>query len=367
MQPPLLSKSSAKQPPKKSEGTGWRVLSIGLFFLFLWLPLVDMFLPLLPKMEQTEKRALAQAPKLRWNSLKDFPVSYDRFFNDRFGGRTLLIRLNNFIHLKWFQVSPAKSVLIGKEGWLFYTQDKSIADYRGSVPFWPIHLEKIKQNISRQRVWLRDRGILYVILIGPNKSTIYPEYMPDNINRISLKTRLDQVLEFLSADEKAVMVDVRKALRTAKKEQWVYGKTDTHWNSYGAFIAYREGIKSLPENFLPVKPLSFSDFTVSVRPNKGTGDLAGMLSLAGLLEDREVHLELKGEPSCRPGKISKAVLFHDSFAEALLPFLEHHFEQIVRQHWGKKGFDYLLIEREKPQVVLYEIAERHLDALIKYE
>lgn len=364
MPPHLLSKPNAKQPAIKSKGTGWRVLSIGLFLFFLWLPLVDMYFQLLPKMEQTEKRALASAPKLRWNSLSGFPLSFERFFNDQFGGRTILIKSNNFIQLKCFQVSAVKNVLIGKEGWLFY-RDRSIADYRGLIPYWPVHLQKIKQNISRQTAWLRDRGIPYVILIGPNKNAIYPEYMPDNINRISLKTRLDQVLEYLSADEKAVIVDVREALLAAKKEQWVYGKTDTHWNSFGAFIAYRELMKALSKNSRSVPPFLCSDFTVSVRPNKGPGDLAEMLSLAGMLEDREVHLELKSEPSRRPRKIPKAVLFHDSFAEALLPFLEHHFEQIVRQHWGIKGFDYLLIEKEKPQVVLYEISERLLDILIK--
>jgi alginate O-acetyltransferase complex protein AlgJ len=361
----FFTKPSAGQPACQQKGTGWRMLSIVLFFLFLWLPLLDMGIHFLPKIEQTEKRALAQAPQLRWNSINDFPIQYERFFNDHFGGRSNLIRLNNFLHVKWFQISPLKSVLVGKEGWLFYTLDKSLADFRGSIPFSPDHLQKIEQNLSRQTTWLRERGIPYAMLISPNKSTLYPEYMPDNLTRVSRKTRLDQVLEYGSPDEKTILVDVREALLAAKKNQWIYRKTDTHWNAYGAFIAYREWMKSLSKSFLSVNPLPFSDFIVSVRPDQGTGDLAEMLSLVGRLEDQGVYLTLKDHPSFRPKKIPKVVLFHDSFAWSLNPFLKHHFDQIVLQHWGKKGFDYGLIEKEKPQVVLFEIAERHLDILLK--
>jgi alginate O-acetyltransferase complex protein AlgJ len=363
----LLNKPNPKQPAHQANDTGLRILSIILFLIFLWLPLLDMCFHFLPKIEQTEKRALAQAPQLRRNSLNDFPIYYERFFNDQFGGRSILIRLNNFIHFKWFQVSPLKGVLVGKEGWLFYTLDKSMADFRGAIPFSPVHLQKIAQNLSRQTAWLRERGIPYAMLISPNKSTIYPEYMPDNLTRVSRKTRLDQVLEYVSPEEKTILVDVRKALLAAKKDQWVYGKTDTHWNAYGAFIAYREWMKSLSNSFPTVIPLPSSDFTFSVRPEKGVGDLAEMLSLVGRLDDRGVYLKLTDNPSFRTEKIPKAVLFHDSFVWSLNPFLEHHFEQIVLQHWGKKGFDYGLIEKEKPQVVLFEIAERHLDILLKYQ
>ena len=112
-------------------------------------------------------------------------------------------------------------------------------------------------------------------------------------------------------------------------------------------------------------PLLVSNFTVSVKSNHGLGDLAEMLSLSGSLKDQEVNLELKGDSPSAIKKIPKIVILHDSFIFSLKPFLEYDFAQIVLQHWGKRGFDYFLIEKEKPQVVLLEITEGRLDALLK--
>ena len=97
----------------------------------------------------------------------------------------------------------------------------------------------------------------------------------------------------------------------------------------------------------------------------GLGDLAVMLSLKGRLKDQVVDLKLKDDSWIPKKKIPKAVILHDSFIFSIKPFLAYHFDQIILQHWGEKGFDYRLIEQEKPSVVIFQIAERRLDALLK--
>jgi alginate O-acetyltransferase complex protein AlgJ len=358
-------KNAFRQTVDGSKGTGLMIFLIGLFFFVLWLPLMDMAFHLLPGSEMREKRMLAQRPELGWETFPDYPKNFERYFNDRFGGRNLLVRTNNCLQVQWFKVSPVKSVLVGKEGWLFYTLDKGLNDYRGLAHFSPEHLETIRRNILKQTSWLRERGITYLILIAPNKHTVYPEYLPDGITRVNRKTRLDQILEYLTGDEKSVFIDVRKELDEGKNKRFVYSKTDTHWNPYGAFLAYQKTMNVLTHNIPQAVPLAVSDFSVSVTPNQGLGDLAVMLSLNGSLEDQEVRLELKSDSPPPPQKISKAVIFHDSFISSIKPFLEYHFDQMILQPWGEKGFDYLLIEKEKPQVVLFEITERRLDVLLK--
>jgi alginate O-acetyltransferase complex protein AlgJ len=358
-------KSASRQTFEGSNGTGLRIFFIGLFFVALWFPLIDMAFPILPRTENTEKRTLAQAPELRLRTLPDFPKNFERYFNDRFGSRNLLVGLNNTIHVQWFKVSPLKSVLVGKEGWLFYTLDKGINDYRGLAPFSQEHLETIRRNIMKQTSWLREQGIPYLILISPNKHTVYPEYLPGGITRVDRKTRLDQILEYLHQDEKAVFVDVRKKLVEGKRDRLVYSKTDTHWNSYGAFIAYRKTMEALSKDFTYVAPLAISNFEVSVKPSHGLGDLAVMLSLNGRLKDQVVDLKLKDDSWIPKKKMPKAVIFHDSFIFSIKPFLAYHFDQIILQHWGERGFDYRLIEQEKPSVIIFQLAERRLDALLK--
>jgi hypothetical protein len=358
-------KNVSRQPGDGSKEIDLRIFLIGLCVLVLWLPLADMAFHFLPEPENTEKRILVQAPEFRWETIPNFPKTFEGYFNDRFGGRKLLIPLNNYIRVQWFKVSPIKSVLVGKEGWLFFTLDKGINDYRGLASFSPEHLEAIRRNILKWTSWLQERGIPFFILIAPNKHTIYPEYLPGGLTRVRQKTRLDQILEYLTEEEKAGFIDVRKELDDGKKERFVYSKTDTHWNSYGAFIAYRKTMEALSRRFPQALPPAVSGFSFSVKPSQGLGDLAVMLSLKGHLQDQEVSLELESDSALPPQKIFKAVILHDSFIFSIKPFLRYHFDQMVLQPWGKKGFDYLLIEKEKPQVVLFEVTERFLDVLLK--
>jgi hypothetical protein len=54
----------------------------------------------------------------------------------------------------------------------------------------------------------------------------------------------------------------------------------------------------------------------------------------------------------------RAVVFHDSFMRALHPFLSEHFVRVVYD-WRRQP-DVRLIETERPDVVIHEVAERFL-------
>jgi len=59
-----------------------------------------------------------------------------------------------------------------------------------------------------------------------------------------------------------------------------------------------------------------------------------------------------------PG-LPRLVMFHDSFGNALVPFLSEHFSRAVHVSHGM-GFDAPLLERERPDVVFQELTERYL-------
>ena len=52
------------------------------------------------------------------------------------------------------------------------------------------------------------------------------------------------------------------------------------------------------------------------------------------------------------------ILYHDSFATALRPFLNYHFLKLDSFH--RYDFDRSIIEREKPTLVISEMLERYL-------
>jgi len=63
-------------------------------------------------------------------------------------------------------------------------------------------------------------------------------------------------------------------------------------------------------------------------------------------------------------KIRKLLIFHDSFLAEIHPYLYHDFEQVVLINHGFAYINHETIQREKPDVVIYEVIERSLDALL---
>jgi hypothetical protein len=189
---------------------------------------------------------------------------------------------------------------------------------------------------------------------------IYPEYLPDSITRVKATTRLDQMMSQLRSYPDIPMVDPREAL-LAMKPQWpIYYKTDTHWNSLGGFVAYREIMSRLEKRRPSLKPLALADFELTIATRPG-GGLAEMLALQDWMTDLEVTLKPQAVTPPRK-KLGKLLVFGDSFRYAMIPFLEHHFEQVVLRD-GR--FDARVVERDKPDVVIIEMVERYQQLLVK--
>lgn len=62
---------------------------------------------------------------------------------------------------------------------------------------------------------------------------------------------------------------------------------------------------------------------------------------------------------CEGAEIPRAVFLRDSFCNALIPLLSEHFGRAVYL-WNDVGLAPAIIERERPNVVIFEIVERLL-------
>ena len=66
-----------------------------------------------------------------------------------------------------------------------------------------------------------------------------------------------------------------------------------------------------------------------------------------------------------PGStLPRAVVFRDSFASRLAPFLSEHFSRVV--YLWQNNFDVDVIRAERPDVVIQEIVGRHLAYVSPY-
>jgi hypothetical protein len=330
-----------------------------------------------------ENRRLAPEPEWRWKRayLLAFPAKFEAFFNDRFGYRDTLIHWMNLARVCWLRTSTSNTIIIGKKGWLYYTDTPIGRDYENVRPFTDEELQTWQHALEDRRAWLAARGIHYYFVIAPDKQTIYPEMLPDALRQRQGPSRLDQLQAYLQAHSDFRIVDLREPLLQARDRERLYCITDSHWNERGGYLGYRSLMTTIAASFPGLQPLPRSAFTEVTQRGRG-GDLAHMLGLDDwfgeehlLLAPRtprqayEVHVDPPADlpQGHRPllierpeARLPRAVMFHDSFADCLIPFLSEHFRRILYLPQEPHEFDYDLVEREHPDIVIQETVERKL-------
>jgi alginate O-acetyltransferase complex protein AlgJ len=330
-----------------------------LFIATLWAPLAGMWLGIGQFRSDEENRRLEAFPRVGSDprSWLEFPTQFTRYFLDHFGFRAKLIMLQSWLKVKVIGISISPQVVIGKHEWLFYAGDYSIESYRGARPFTQADLDRWVRLFERRAKWLVCRNIQSLVVIAPDKHTIYPEYMPGTIPRGQTVSRLDSLAATLGQTD-VRLLDLRPALLAAKSRySRLYYYTDSHWNGYGAYTGYRAIAAELAKLYPEIKPMPESDCVLSQA--HGGGDLAHMLGIPSALAEtmdylgprRPWHIEAGGR---------KLVAFIDSFGLQLEGFLRTNFASIefTRQY----EFDLGVVLDNKPDLVIFELCERRLNS-----
>lgn len=357
---------------------------IAIFLVIICLPGAVNIIGVYPG-ENMEQRELAQRPTLKLNkdTISYYPKAYEDYENDNFGMKNYLVKLNNYINVKLLGTSPMESVLLGKDGWLYYSKDSNINmidDYRGLNLFSEDQLKKISDNLEEQKKWLDSKGIPFILVIAPNKESIYPEHLPDNIKKVQDKTKLDQLVSYLKQNSDVTVIDMRQKLISEKESGSLYYRTDSHWNQLGAYYAQEEIMKEVTKHFKNIKPKTLEDFTVTKGVGNEGGDLAKMLSLKKNFKEDIVVLNPKVQNKWtsvdkppypleqgvvtenQDKSLPRLLMFRDSFTLNLQPYLSDYFSTAVYQ-WNH-NFNPELVEMAKPDIVIHEVVERYIPELL---
>ena len=98
------------------------ILWILIFALLFGSPFVSwFFLKNFVDTQNYENREVTEMPKISLEEYAQFPQQYETYFNDNIPWRNQLISLNSGLDLFAFRDSSNENVLIGKDGWLFFT------------------------------------------------------------------------------------------------------------------------------------------------------------------------------------------------------------------------------------------------------
>lgn len=280
--------------------------------------------------------------------------------------------------------APTKPVVVGKEGWLFLQE--TLPDYTGSNLFSDAELDQIQRNLEEKQNWLAEKNIAFLVVVAPNPLSVYPEYGPEGMNEAT-NTRLDQLTKFLQVNTQIEFLNLEPSLAAQKDLGRLYHKTDSHWNELGAFIGYSEMMKKLEEILPGSKRIALGDYGIQ-QSSKNGGDLLYYLGLRdSAIKEQSLQLLPKfplrsnfvkgnGENNSsninipkfasviKDEKLPKAVMYRDSFATNLLPYLSESFERILYEETWNVEFNPKTIDAEAPDVVILELTERNLHLLL---
>ncbi len=306
--------------------------------------------------------------------------------------------INYFAYRTLHRSLNRRKTVAGKEGFLFLGNlyaailDKA----QGVYPYRKEEIDQWTDKLKAVENWYRRRGIEFIVVIAPNKSSVYPEMLPDSVVYKEGGTITDAIVEYAKKKEISLL-DLRKILRSNKGADLLYYKTDTHWNNKGSSIGFRETMRYLNHRYnrhytLPAYKLRM------VRER--AGDLAGFLKIKeSLPSDYEVNFAYDFNQTARVchGTISakdhviqpckrvenpvaniyavdqyiinnealnpqKLLLLADSFSTANSKPYNASFATLWKLHqgriYGKALADF--VEQHHPDIVIYQIVERDL-------
>ena len=277
--------------------------------------------------------------------------------------------------LKWYK---------GKEGWLFLGNHHNQTVAKRRLAFEPSS-KKISDELARFESLAKqgmESNTKVALLVGSNKSSVYTEYLPNEMNP-SDRRYSTFITDELKGIQNLVVTDPTDLLVNAKsKEGILYWRTDTHWNQKGSYLAFKSLMGELS---LKVPSVEFSN------SNKThSGDLIKISELSSfplsvgddwiftVLNESDFEITPKAEQKDSSNifktgwegvvKNAKGLndlsiwVVGDSFTNAVKPYINASFREIrYLGHWSPKLNDLPLLlseSSEKPDLVLMVGVER---------
>ncbi len=333
--------------------------------------------------ENYENRTLASAPVLSLDTIGTFPSDFENYFSDHLPFRNQLIYVNSLLEYRVLKQSSSDSVIVGKEGWLFYqgaqvNDEDPIGDYQGTNLYSQEELQIIAENMQTAADTLAAEGREFVVMITPNKEGVYSEYMPDAYGNHTDYGRMMQVADYLRSNTTVPVVVAYEDIKAYKQEhsEQLYFKYDTHWNNLGAYLGAKALVSQLGHEMEDLSSLSISEGTVPVY------DLAKLIHLENVLTDdpapviegfdrHGLQVENNGGVEFR-GKADadgttdgrKLFIIGDSFSTLMFQYVAKNFENSYLNFYY--NYNYEMLENEDPQVVVYETVERYLNNMLHF-
>jgi alginate O-acetyltransferase complex protein AlgJ len=303
---------------------------------------------------------------------------------DGFRGKTRLINANTESRLALGD-QVFNRTIVGHDAWLTFTDGFALTSYQNVQPFSTSELNNIQQSLENFRDQVQADGSVFLVVIAPDKQSVYPEHVPVTIPRLSGPTRLDQlVTQLANSGGSSPLLDLRPVLLEAKKTYPVYYATDSHWTPVGAFFAYQTMIETLQASYPNLSPHLITDYNI-VTSEPVLHDMPGIIGSKSLVES-PISLVPKYQPLASIATIDvpsqwgplqlyfsrtedpsapTALVFYDSFFPSMLPFVAEHFSRAIYINYvATPQISYITWYKQfQPDIVIFEFTERNIYAI----
>jgi len=296
-----------------------------------------------------------------------FSKNYEEYVNDQFVMRD-----------QWINLKSRSEYVLGKieNNDIIYGEDKYLFD-----KFTKIDEERMIGNVKGVNKFIENTDKDVSFMIVPNSYEIYREKLPTGSPLINQQIEINKIYEDTEGSND---IDLLKVM-SSNKEDYIYYKTDHHWTTYGAYIAYKEFIESIGEKSVNLEGLEevrvndfYGTYFSKAKPFNAISDVLTYYNFENIemdiqgekynnlydysyLYSRDKYsMFLRGNNAITVIKNKnltngkKLLVFKDSFGNSMIPFLTQNFEEIhvvdlrsfmlkVNDYVKENDFDNILI------------------------
>lgn len=361
-----------------------------------------------PTISEIERRTLKQFPSFSLGSLArgEFFREFDEYFADTFIFRESFVRVSNGVNSYKGIKSSENAQLVSNHG--DNTFENHDSDNPNSVDVKhedeePVTILFLRDRALTLHKFFPDKAQNYASAINDFSSNlsedikVYSILVPDQVEFIdnskykSLSDPQDYTIQYVNSkfNRRVVPIDVYKAIQN-NSDKYLYFRTDHHWTALGAYYAYTSFMNSLGKEYIDINSYELLDFEnflgtrvalnpdLESHPDKievfkhkdydsfkyyvfrddgyASADMLDMSYVEGrhkygvfLGGDKALAKIQSGNPNG-----NKIMIIKDSYANAFIPFLVPHYEEIYivdPRHISKNIYE--LIEENGISEVLF--------------
>ena len=336
-----------------------------------------------------ENTSLAQKPAFSWSSFVDgsFGSKYVKYINEQFLGRDNWISMKAVADMGLGRIE-SHGVTYGDDHYLMekleIVEDQNYPANAGTNIVKQTSLDR-SNGMVFSFLQMYDQPITFSLV--PNSYAILEDEVPTGFPGANQQVYTQQIYQTLrEADDQLEIVDFSDAL-SQHKDEYIYYRTDHHWTTLGAYYAYvayceQKGLtpvslEELKENKVedfygtfyskakrpsqPADTITWYDvdvdefaFVANLQQDKQLAQLGEvvqedgleLLRVDGMMDRRKFevrdkyaafmwgnsgYVKIKSSHNLnhQEGKTSRLLLFKDSYANSMIPYLTYNYDEII--------------------------------------